>query len=163
MLNTKDCLKRFKFDYGKEVFSLFFVFLSLSFLMNSSLVFANDSLLKVGNNNLQLKKLNIVEISTGKLYFFQLASKYRLKALKVENDFIGIKNADDRIVDIYIDAHKIPFPFQKQLSQLDKDGPLEDRVRVGQMIIPKLFKFTEYEEAIGIGFQEGAVEVGSIP
>ena len=115
MLNTRDRLKRFKLNYGKEVFSLFFVFLSLSFLMNSSLVFANDSLLKVGNNNLQLKKLNIVEISTGKLYFFQLASKYRLKALKAENDFIGIKNADDRVVDIYIDAHKIPFPFQKYL------------------------------------------------
>lgn len=122
--------------------------------------------IEVSKNNVQkkaqlkLKKLNVVEISSGRLYIFQYHAIHRLKTIRSKESFIGVKKGTSRIVDLYVDSNKLPLTIASQLKAVDSSMPLEERINIGKSVSSHIFRFEEDKDSLYIHFNNGPIEVG---
>jgi len=111
--------------------------------------------------NLKLKRLKVVEISSGRLYIFKYYSDHRLKNVLSKESFIGVKKGTSKNVDIYVDSTKLPLTIASQLKDLKSSMSLEERIKIGETIAPRLFRFEEDKDSIYIRFNDSRIEVGA--
>lgn len=111
---------------------------------------------------LRLKKLNVVEVSSGRLYVFEYSASHRLKVVKSKDSFIGVKKGSSKIVDFYVDSTKLPLTIAGILKDVDSSMSMEERIKVGNTVGPRLFRFEEDKDSIYIHFnKKGMIEIGA--
>lgn len=115
----------------------------------------------VEKTNLYLRKLDVAEITTGKIFIFEFGSDHRLKEVVSGDSFIGVKKNDSKVVDIYVDQNKLPLTIASQLKGVDSSMPLKERVKVGRALYPSIFKVMEDDKKIVIEFKNSPIEIGS--
>ena len=111
-------------------------------------------------SQINLKKLNVVELSDGKVFIFQFKSGIEIKDIRSKSSFIGIKKTDN-LIDIYVDAHKLSLTVANELKELEPTMSFSERKRIGLSVHPKLFKFNREEDHISIDFNNLPIEIGS--
>ena len=111
-------------------------------------------------SQINLKKLNVVELSDGKIFVFQFKSEVRIKDIRSKSSFIGVKKVDN-LIDVYVDAHKIGLTIANELKELKPTMSFNERKRIGLSVHPKLFKFGREEDHISIDFSDLPNEIGS--
>ncbi len=130
----------------------------LSNLIFSSAFAQNQALDMVGS--LSLKKLNVVKLSTGKVFIFQFASSMRLKEVKSKSSFIGVKK-NDQIINLYVDEHKLSMTAASELSSVEDSMPFAERKKIGLSVHPKLFKFNNEDDYVSVEFNSLPIEIGA--
>ncbi len=110
---------------------------------------------------LHLRKLDVADISSGKIFIFEFGSKHRLKEIVSGNSFIGVKKNDSKVVDIYVDLNKLPLTVASQLKNIDSTMPLKERVKIGKALYPSIFQLNEVEERITVDFVNSPIEIGA--
>ncbi len=108
-----------------------------------------------------LRKLDVAEISTGKIYIFEFGSARRLKEITSGDSFIGVKKNRSKVVDFYVDSNKLPLTVATQLKDVDGTMPMQERLRIGKLIHSRIFKLAEDKDKITVEFNSTPIEIGS--
>jgi len=108
-----------------------------------------------------LKRLNMISLDSGKIYSFHFSSRRKLKEVRSLSSFIGIKNSDDKLVNIYVDASKIPMGIFEEMEAIQSGMTLNERVTIGYRVYPKLFIFNDQGDYLTVDFKDTPVEIGS--